>query len=361
MLVVIALLLLTFALPVRVWRTGELPAAPLPLVPGDSATHPRRIWIDTDAACGLGRRTDPDDCFAILLLITAPGVTVAGISTVHGNAPLAETDSVTRELVRQLPADGRPHVYRGHAGAGDSHPAPADIALARALAEGPLTVVALGPLTNIAPVSALPTAEGLDVVAVMGRRPGHLFHPSEGAGGGMLLGHGPVFTDFNFAQDPAAAARTLRSGVPLTLVPYDAAREISLAAADLERIADASRPGAWIAERAREWLGYWNEDIGRQGFYPFDLVGAAFVLRPDLFGCARAAGWIGKDRRMWGWLGRPTGFLVDVAVDSAVEARASGPVRYCPELSPRLHGWLLLTLTSGAPLEAGSGGSRPSS
>jgi hypothetical protein len=177
----------------------------------------------------------------------------------------------------------------------------------------------------------------------------------------MLLGHGPVFTDFNFAQDPEAAVRTLRSGVPLTLVPYDAAREISLKAADLRRIAESSGPGAWVAHRAGAWLEYWREGVGRQGFYPFDLVGAAFVLRPDLFGCARLAAWIGKDRRMWGWLGRPQGFLVDIAVDPEADARASGPVRYCPELSPRLHDWLLATLTSDSRPGDDSGGPRPSS
>jgi hypothetical protein len=46
-LVVLALLALaTFALPVREWRTGELPAPALPLVAGGLAVEmPARIWI----------------------------------------------------------------------------------------------------------------------------------------------------------------------------------------------------------------------------------------------------------------------------------------------------------------------------
>jgi hypothetical protein len=62
-------------------------------------------------------------------------------------------------------------------------------------------VVALGPLTNLAAVlDARPELRSrvARVVAVMGRRPGHVFHPAEGAGGGLLFGHGPVFRDFNF-------------------------------------------------------------------------------------------------------------------------------------------------------------------
>ena len=143
---------------------------------------------------------------------------------------------------------------------------------------------------------------------------------------------------------------TLRSGTPLTLVPYDAAREISLVATDLRRIAEGSRAGRWVVARAGGWLEYWREDIGRDGFYPFDLVGAAFVLRPELFRCARAPGWIGEDQRMWGWFRRPMGFLVDVAPDSERAALALGEVTYCPELTPELHGWLVAALSS-----AGSG------
>jgi purine nucleosidase len=47
------LLMGTFALPIPVWRTGELPAPPLPLVEGGPAVSlSGRLWIDTDAACG---------------------------------------------------------------------------------------------------------------------------------------------------------------------------------------------------------------------------------------------------------------------------------------------------------------------
>ncbi|HEX6106574.1 MAG TPA: nucleoside hydrolase [Gemmatimonadales bacterium] len=368
-LLLVLVLLLSFALPVRVWRTGELPAPPLPLVRGGPQVYlPERVWIDTDAACGSGRTVDPDDCLALLLLLRSPGLTVVGISTVHGNAPLELTDSVTRALLNLVSSDSTPPVYRGSpvpVGEAAGRPdAPAYVALRRALDAGPLTVVALGPLTNIA--LALAGAPGSErnvgrLVAVMGRRPGHLFHPAEGAAGGMLFGHGPVFTDFNFAQDREAATRVLALGLPMSLVPYEAARQVTLSPRDLGAIERASAPGAWVVERSREWLDYWKEEIGREGFYPFDLVAAAYVVEPGLFDCAPAEAWVAEDERLWGWLDMPDALMVGLGPDPEDEVRAKGRVVYCSEPRAETHRRLLEALTSAGPRRDGRGAREPSS
>ena len=124
------------------------------------------------------------------------------------------------------------------------------------------------------------------LVAVMGRRPGHLFHPSEGARAGSLLGHGPVFRDFNVAMDPRAVARIVGLQLPVTLVPYDAARGVEFSARDMHALAASGGAGSWLALRLGDWLAYWQRDIGRQGFFPFDLLAAVYVLEPRRFGCA---------------------------------------------------------------------------
>src|SRR5690606_12505311 len=50
------------AAPVDAWRTGRPSVPALPLVPGGPpAALAPRLWIDSDAACGAGRRTDSDD------------------------------------------------------------------------------------------------------------------------------------------------------------------------------------------------------------------------------------------------------------------------------------------------------------
>ena len=48
------------------------------------------------------------------------------------------------------------------------------------------------------------------IVAVMGRRAGHRFHPSEGSSAGAVaFGQGPVFSDFNFVSDLLAVQQVI--------------------------------------------------------------------------------------------------------------------------------------------------------
>lgn len=299
-----AALVLSLAIPLRGWRTGDQGLASMEGFP-EAATPPfsRRVWIDTDAACGHGPRTDPDDCFAIALLLRAPEIELVGVSTVAGNAPHAVVEATARQLV----GTGVP-VHSGRQ------------ALQAALEQGPLTVLALGPLTNIAAaLGERPQLAGRvsRLVAVMGRRPGHIFHPAEGAPAGSFLGHGPVFRDFNFALDPAAAKRVLAMSLPLTLVPYDAARGVEITAADLDRL-DVWIPS--IVERARGWLEYWRTAIGRQGFYPFDLLAAAYVVEPSWLRCTRVHAWVGDDDTL---------FVPWTAQALLVDPREEGAVLYC--------------------------------
>lgn len=40
--------------------------------PAPSAAAPVRVWIETDAGCGLGRHVDVDDCYALATALAAP-------------------------------------------------------------------------------------------------------------------------------------------------------------------------------------------------------------------------------------------------------------------------------------------------
>nr|MCU0910076.1 nucleoside hydrolase [Paracoccaceae bacterium] len=297
-----------------------------------------RLWVDTDAACGLSPRSDPDDCLALLSLARAGKATIAGISTVFGNADISRTDATTRELVARLRASGHdlPEVHRGAGrplGANPDGTTHAAVALAAALREGPLTILALGPLTNVtATLQAHPdlAREVERVVAVMGRRPGHLFHPSEGKGDGLLFGHGPVFSDLNVRKDPEAARRLLATGVAITLIPYEAARDVIVTPADLHRLAASGPAGAWVAAATGGWMRFWQEEVGLPGFYPFDLVAAAHLRDPAGFMCTAAnaqarRGWAPE----WLWPINSAGLIVTAPVAEPSVRQ----VTYCPELA----------------------------
>lgn len=349
-MVLAALAVLLLAMPVPVWRTGRLPAPPLPIIKNGPDIAPAdRVWIDTDAACGVGRRTDPDDCLASMLLARDPNIRIVGMSSVFGNADLEDTDRTARTLAGKLRRDGArvPAVLPG-ADAPAAAATPAQAGLREALAGGPLTIVALGPLTNVS--AALKGRPGLQqnvrrVVAVMGRRPGHIFHPSEGQGDGILFGHGPVFRDLNFDMDREAALDLLAMQLPMSLIPYDVARGISLTEADLDRLARAGETGSWIASGAREWLDFWREDIGLDGFHPFDLLAAAYVLRPERFDCAVARAWIGRDHRLDNLpFVDPLALQVGLRAERSDDAMAETDLIYCVGIDPALRAWLMSKL-----------------
>jgi purine nucleosidase len=344
----VVLVTAALALPVELWRTGQVP---LPELVYSAAPHRAakaiRVWIDADAACGTGPHRDPDDCLALLSLATASEIDIVGISTVFGNAPVAETDRVMRALVQRLHADTRRSisaplpVFKGCGKAAprcldDGGSLAAQAALRRALQGGPLDLVALGPLTNLAAVlnEEPDLAKRVQrVIAVMGRRPGHRFHPSENrATGAMLFGHGPIFRDLNAVLDLQAVSVVLASGVPVVLIPYTAARQVLVTGRDLDRVASLGPAGAWVAERSRAWLEFWRSDAGLDGFFPFDLMAAAYMRSPTHFTCARVTAWVGDDPLL-PWFGGGAALLVAQHAGLPAAATASAQAHYCDVVS----------------------------
>ena len=209
---------------------------------------PRPVVIDTDPGI--------DDALAIVLALRSPELRVELMTTVAGNTGLrAATDNARRLLALLDPAEP-PRLVRGAArplrgrlntapevhgddglaglsGLRDRRgrllfpasrgPAPdgrgaaaAIVAKAREHGEA-LTVVALGPLTNI--------ARALDVDEPAMRRVGRLI-----VMGGAIEAPGNVTAaaEFNFHVDPVAANRVLVSGMRITLVALDVTRQVRL-------------------------------------------------------------------------------------------------------------------------------------
>ena len=291
---------------------------PMGPTPGPSPEAPLRVWIDTDAGCGQGSRVDVDDCFALTVALFAPEFRVAGVSTTYGNVPLASADSVTRDLLAVIGSAGgsAPGAHPGAAGPGDSRSLGSE-ALAHALAQGPITVLALGPLTNIAAVlQAHPDLASnlVEVIFVGGKRSGQWMHPGHD--------HFLTFSDFNVAQDPQAAERVLAAGIPVALVPFEAALEVVVSLVDLGQLAATGKIGQWLVDRSGEWIRLWRRGAGREGFVPFDNAAVLYAIDPSLLECVPVQAELERSPPWFG-IGRPWEMVVRDA------SSRGGVLRYC--------------------------------
>lgn len=236
------------------------------------------VWIDTDPAVTRGSH-EVDDGFALVQAFHSPEICIRGVSVVFGNAPLEEAFPIGREIVRNFGPHGL-HIYKGAASAADlGRETAASRALAAALKKEPLTILALGPATNVATVvknHADLQGRILAVIAVAGRRPDQHFSTGSGT---------RLFRDFNFEMDADAFAVLLASHVPLVMAPWEISSKVWLDAADLERFKHANSAGGYLYGPATDWLAMWKKAFGVDGFNPFDTLAVAFVTSRALLHC----------------------------------------------------------------------------
>lgn len=191
----------------------------------------RKFWIDTDTAS--------DDAVALVMALRWPDVHVEGISVVSGNVPvdmgarnarytveLCEAQTpVHQGLARPLVRDASyAYFFHGPDGMGGmNYPEPrrplasehAVDALVKAVraAPGEITLVTLGPLTNVAMALGIaPDLAGkIPACFVMG-------------GAAATLGNITPAAEFNIWVDPEAARMVFHSGLPILMVGWEHCR-----------------------------------------------------------------------------------------------------------------------------------------
>lgn len=260
------------------------PAEPTPEPTAvEAPTTPLPVWIDADVSAGVPRR-DIDDAVALVQAFRSPELAIRGVSVVFGNTTLGLASPIAREVTERFGPSALP-VYDGAAAAEQrGTPTDASAALIAALEQEPLTLLMLGPATNIATVLELRpdlAPRIVELIAVAGRRPGQRFT----TGSTNPKGH----RDFNFEQDPDAFRTILAADVPLTLAPWEISSTVWITDAELARWADGSPASRWLAEAAPSWIGLWKEVFEVDGFNPFDTLAVAVLTSPELITCETLA------------------------------------------------------------------------
>ncbi len=247
--------------------------------PAPASAQPQRVWIDTDPAIGEPER-DVDDGFALLQAFRSPELNIRGVSVVFGNAPFDQGLPIAQGLVRQWGPEGL-RVFGGASSAeARGKETDATRALAETLRQGPLTILALGPATNVATLLERHPELAkriVRIVAVAGRRPGQRFR----TGTVNVRGH----RDFNFELDPEAFRVVIASKVPLVLTPFEISSQVWIEAADIDRLATGPPAARALAAPAKAWLGLWQRLFSVNGFNPFDTLAVGYVVSPNGFAC----------------------------------------------------------------------------
>lgn len=245
---------------------------------------PKSVWIDTDVAIGTSTPelgyADVDDAFALLDLFAAPEqVSIRGISAVFGNTTLPQAVALGQAISDRF-GQGWP-VAPGAVGPLDLRavkPTAATEAMARALRDEALHILAIGPATNVGTLLLLhPELAGQieSVILVAGRR-----GPSQHFQVGPH--HHPPFPDLNFDLDPLAFQLMLQAGVPLVLAPFEVSHKVWIDAGDLDRLSGLNEAGAYLATHSRAWLAQW-QPYGCTGFNPFDVLASSWLIDPTGF------------------------------------------------------------------------------
>src|ERR1700734_4541939 len=217
---------------------------------------PRRIIIDTDPGI--------DDAMAIFLALRSPGLKVEAITPVAGNAPLDLTlpnalrlleiakrrdipvaAGASHPLVRRLATAGHVHGVNGLAGVEFPEPRikpvhdTAPDLIRHIVREDPheITIVAIGPLTNIAlALRADPElAAMIPAIVIMG--------------GSLSGGNMTPAAEFNFYVDPEAARIVFDAGIPLTMVGLNVTEQVLLNEGHVAQLEAAKNPVAQAAAK----------------------------------------------------------------------------------------------------------------
>lgn len=257
-----------------------------------------RIILDTDLSMG-EPGSEIDDGFALALAVADPDIEVGLVTTVSGNTDVDTATLLTLNLLELIGSPDVP-VIRGAAAPlvrpSRARAAPASISAryghrpiapgraAQAIvdlvmsAAGEVSIVAIGPLTNIAAALNLEPALASAVREIVMM-------------GGIFLGQtldSSMPGEFNVWTDPEAAQAVLDSGAVLRWVGLDVTMQVRLTREHARRMADAGgRFGVFAAEFTTMWIDRTAAEhpgnvAGRDSCAMHDPLAVAALAHPEL-------------------------------------------------------------------------------
>jgi inosine-uridine nucleoside N-ribohydrolase len=252
---------------------------------------PRKVIIDCDPGI--------DDAIALTMALFDPRLEVVGVTAVAGNVSAEQSTRNVQALIEQLDPPRYPRLGAatqvdalamfdnrnlfgedglGNAGLASSklarqHPAEKLICDEVRAAPGEVTLICLGPLTNVA--AAL--AREPQLISMLGR----LVIMGGSVNG---IGNATAAAEYNIYFDPHSARQVFRSPTTKTLIPLDVTTQVTWSLDLLDQLpAESTRAGNLLRKVLPFLFRTYRREMGLEGIHLHDAVAMAAVLHPELF------------------------------------------------------------------------------
>ena len=259
---------------------------------------PRKVIIDCDPGI--------DDAVALAIALFHPGLDVLAITATEGNVSADQANRNVQSIMEQLDPPRYPRVgvaspltdapmhdarqIHGDDGLGNAgyevsllqhkHTSEKMICDIVRSAPGDVTIIALGPLTNI--------ARAIKRDAQLSASIGHIIMMAGTVNG---IGNVTPAAEFNTYYDAEAARTVFQSPTTKTLVPLDVTRKVVFSLDFMNRLpSEQTRAGLFMRRMMPHLYRAFRQRLGMERVYVHDAVALIMALHPELFTTAEMAG-----------------------------------------------------------------------